>query len=53
MAKVLRTLARGANALNNSLYRASGGRLLGKLRGMRVLLLSAAAENWTVTALEK
>ena len=38
MAKVLRTLARGANALNNSLYRASGGRLLGKLRGMPVLL---------------
>jgi F420H(2)-dependent quinone reductase len=45
MAKVLRTLGRGANALNSSLYRASGGRLMGKLRGMPVLLITVAGRK--------
>jgi deazaflavin-dependent oxidoreductase (nitroreductase family) len=45
MAKVLRTLGRAANALNNSLYRASGGLLMGRLRGMPVLLITVAGRK--------
>jgi F420H(2)-dependent quinone reductase len=45
MAKVFRTLGRAANALNSSLYRASGGRLMGKLRGMPVLLITVAGRK--------
>jgi deazaflavin-dependent oxidoreductase (nitroreductase family) len=33
-------LVRAGRALNNGLYRASGGRLMGKVRGMPVLLIT-------------
>jgi F420H(2)-dependent quinone reductase len=45
MAKVLRALGRGANALNSRLYRASGGRLMGKARGMPILLITVAGRK--------
>jgi deazaflavin-dependent oxidoreductase (nitroreductase family) len=45
MANVWRTLGRGANALNNNLYRLSGGRFMGKLRGMPVLLITVAGRK--------
>ena len=45
MANVWRTLGRGANAVNRRLYRASGGRLMGKLRGMPVLLITVAGRK--------
>jgi F420H(2)-dependent quinone reductase len=45
MAKVLRTVGRGANALNSRLYRASGGRLMGKARGMPILLITVAGRK--------
>lgn len=43
--KVQRTLMHAANALNSGLYRASGGRLMGKLRGMPVLLITVAGRK--------
>ena len=45
MANVWRTLGRAANAVNSSLYRASGGRLMGKVRGMPVLLITVAGRK--------
>jgi hypothetical protein len=41
MANVRRTLAHAGNALSKRLYRASGGRLMRKVRGMPVLLITA------------
>ena len=43
--KVQRTLVHAANALNSGLYRASGGRLMGKLRGTPVLLITVAGRK--------
>jgi deazaflavin-dependent oxidoreductase (nitroreductase family) len=41
MADVPKTFWRAMSALNNALYRASGGRLMGKVKGVPVLLLTA------------
>jgi len=43
--KVQRSVMHAANALNSGLYRASGGRLMGKLRGMPVLLITVAGRK--------
>ena len=45
MAKVVKTLGRGANALNSRLYRVSGGRLMGKARGMPILLITVSGRK--------
>lgn len=45
MADVQRRLMLAAGALNNWLYRVSGGRLMGKVRGVRVLLLTVAGRK--------
>ena len=42
---VPRTLVRIGRALSNGLYRASGGRLMGKVRGMPVLLITVAGRK--------
>lgn len=45
MPKVQRLVMRAAGALNVRVYRASGGRLMGKARGIQVLLLTVAGRN--------
>jgi deazaflavin-dependent oxidoreductase (nitroreductase family) len=45
MADVQRLMMRAAGALNIRIYRASGGRLLGKVRGVPVLLLTVAGRR--------
>lgn len=45
MTGVQRTLMRTSNTVINGLYRASGGRVMGKVRGMPVLLLTVAGRK--------
>lgn len=45
MANVQRMMMRAGGALNTRLYRASGGRLMGKVRGVPVLLLTVAGRK--------
>ena len=45
MANVQRLLMRAFGGLNIGLYRASGGRLMGKVRGVPVLLLTVAGRK--------
>jgi deazaflavin-dependent oxidoreductase (nitroreductase family) len=45
MANVQRTMMPVAGRLNTRLYRWSGGRLMGKMAGVRVLLLTVAGRN--------
>ena len=45
MADVQRLMMRASGALNTRLYRASGGRVMGKVRGVPVLLLSVAGRR--------
>lgn len=45
MATLVRILNRAANGLNNRLYRASGGRIGGKIRGMPALLITVAGRK--------
>ena len=45
MADVQRRLILAAGALNNRLYRLSGGRLMGSVRGVRVLLLTVSGRK--------
>ncbi|MGI8530672.1 MAG: nitroreductase/quinone reductase family protein [Geodermatophilaceae bacterium] len=45
MANVQRLMMRAASGLNIRLYRASGGRLMGKIRGVPVLLLTVAGRK--------
>jgi deazaflavin-dependent oxidoreductase (nitroreductase family) len=46
---VPRPLVRLGRALSTGLYRASGGRLMGKVRGMPVLLITVAGRKTGVT----
>src|SRR2546430_932678 len=45
MAGVQKQAMRAMGALNNRLYRASGGRVMGKVRGVPVLLLTVAGRK--------
>jgi F420H(2)-dependent quinone reductase len=45
MADVQRLMMRAMGTLNIRLYRASGGRMMGKVRGVRVLLLTVAGRK--------
>lgn len=45
MADVQRLVMRGASALNVRVYRKSGGRLMGRVRGVPVLLLTVAGRK--------
>jgi deazaflavin-dependent oxidoreductase (nitroreductase family) len=45
MADVQRVMMRAAGALNTRIYRASGGRIMGKVRGVPVLLLTVAGRR--------
>src|SRR5215213_1091072 len=45
MSNASRIFARGAHAVNRSLHRASGGRVMGKLRGRLVLLITVAGRK--------
>lgn len=45
MADVQRLVMRAAGALNTRLYRASGGRVMGRVRGVPVLLLTVAGRK--------
>jgi F420H(2)-dependent quinone reductase len=45
MTNIWRTLGHAANVVNSSLYRASRGRLMGKVRGMPVLLITVAGRK--------
>jgi hypothetical protein len=45
MANIQSTLIRAGTALNNSLYLASGVRVMEKVRGVRVLLITVAGRN--------
>jgi len=45
MTNVQRLMMRAASGLNIRLYRASGGRLMGKIRGVPVLLLTVAGRK--------
>jgi F420H(2)-dependent quinone reductase len=45
MASFQRTAMRAAGAVNNRLYRMSGGRVMGKARGVPVLLLTVAGRK--------
>lgn len=45
MADVQRQMMRAAGAVTTSIYRASGGRMLGKARGVPVLLLTVAGRK--------
>jgi F420H(2)-dependent quinone reductase len=42
---VPKTLMRAGRAMSNDLYRVSGGRLMGKVRGMPVLLITVAGRK--------
>ncbi len=42
---VPKTLVRAGRAMSNGLYRVSGGRLMGKVRGMPVLLITVAGRK--------
>jgi F420H(2)-dependent quinone reductase len=48
MADVQRLMMRAIGALNIRLYRASGGRVMGKVRGVPVLLLTVAGRKTRV-----
>jgi hypothetical protein len=48
MANAWRILGSGAHAVNRSLHRASGGRVLGKLGGMPVLLMTVAGRKTAI-----
>jgi deazaflavin-dependent oxidoreductase (nitroreductase family) len=48
MADVQRLVMRAMGALNVGLYRASGGRVMGKVRGVQVLLLTVAGRRTRV-----
>lgn len=45
MADIRRSIIRAARAVNNRLYKWSGGRFMGKIAGVRVLLLTVAGRN--------
>ncbi len=45
MAGIQKALMRGSNTVINGLYRASGGRVMGRVRGMPVLLLTVAGRK--------
>jgi len=45
MVSIQRTLMRAGTALNNSLYVASVGRVMGKVRGVPVLLITVAGRK--------
>lgn len=45
MANVQRMMMRAFGALNTRLYRASGGRIMGRVRGVPVLLLTVAGRK--------
>jgi hypothetical protein len=45
MANVQRLLMRAMGTLNILIYRASGGRVMGKVRGVPVLLLTVAGRR--------
>ena len=45
MADVQRTIVRAVGTLTTQLYRWSNGRLMGKVRGVRVLLLTVAGRK--------
>ncbi len=49
MAGVRKALMRGSNTVINGLYRASGGRVMGQVRGMPVLLLTVAGRKTGVS----
>jgi len=48
MADIQRLVMRTAGALNTRIYRASSGRLMGKVRGVPVLLLTVAGRKTAV-----